>query len=86
MWSVEWFIYLYQVYVCVRMHVLNHLYANTFSLCLISLYIWGGGGGGCHCPFCPELKKNKNGHGQNGQKIGQNGQKIGLNSEIFDID
>ena len=23
---------------------------------------------------CPELKKNKNGHGQNGQKIGQNGQ------------
>ena len=46
--------------------------------------------GGCHCPFCSELKKSENGHGQkigqnghrkNGQKIGQNGQKIGQNGQ-----
>ena len=32
--------------------------------------------GGCHCPFCLELQKTKNGHGQ---KIGQNGHRIGHN-------
>ena len=40
----------------------------------LPLYYYGGGGG-VSLSVCPELKKNKNGHGQNGQKIGQNGQK-----------